>query len=333
MSDFPSCERTVPVLCERGLTAEASYVSEMNDFIGTRAAYCTLHYSHPSISYNYAYDYNVVRDGSGIAAYYVGTDRFYRAGSTYRKCYTLLELAVIVSEEGEQDAICAHLLLRHLREMARVTGCTAIACGRAGANAAFTEALLKLGYTDNGKQLVLSVPDAVMPEWDRAIIPTERDALSFSSLFFLREYGCRMGDAFCTYENNGGRITVERSSGACAFSAGVHLHGSDVPNIQTRFGISLVELCMELFGRGVTEGIEVFPLHGKPSADAPDVIVGGDYAIFICETREETDLSHMRAMRARLKGEGCFTKFSLYHFRFDEELGGMTSLLYHMNVN
>lgn len=301
----------VPTLTEGGYTARECSVCGIEDIIGTNAEYCDIHFSEPELEYDYAFDYVNLFRGDELAGYYIGIDRFFRVGGEYKKEYVIREYAIFSGEDGA-------LLLRHLCELARGRGCSRIVAAAEGGNKEFYTSLSGVGFTSSALGYTLELSGVSMARRDLLVIPREGEALGHEVLFFLREQKFVLDEKKCSFKCRGEEIIIERSTGACHFSAGFSPIGEQFI-LSGSYALSVIDVCIQLLKLGVEGSIRITP--ESELSDGLSVAVSvGDAAVII--TERSLNLKERRELRARLKREGVYKRYAVHRFQFDFELGG-----------
>jgi hypothetical protein len=319
-------QRIIPRLTYGEYVVDSCGVCDIYNIYGSSPDLCTLHYSDPLVDYKYAYDYITLSTDGVFLGYYIGTDRFSCSAGHYDKEYVVYEYALFV-EDGIDEA--ADMLFSHLSELARVTGCSRIICNKNGGNSLFNKHFADKGFTENVELLSLTLVGVTLSDYDRMVLPTNRDALGFDELFFLREQGFELDSEKCVLEINGESISVDRRTGACEFSEAFLVIGGVFVLQADQNSLGFIDVCRQLLGSGFEENIKIYLPSAKESELTPDILVD-DIGIFISD--QPTGLHERRTFRMRLREAGVIKKYAFYKLYFDYEVGGIRDGLAYGNV-
>lgn len=317
--------RNFPHLTLGDFCAQSRSVCGIDDIIGTPADECVHHYSAPDVEYDYGYDYVNVLCEKALFAYYIGVDRFFHGEEGWRKEYFLYEYAVF----DDEDPAVNELLLSHLETLARQTGCCRILCKSEGGNPIFYQLLAENGFAlKDGKFWMKAIPDGEMSTFDKLVIPTAEDKLTFEQLFFLREHGFELDENTCTFVWQEDYICIDRKTGICSFSENIQSVGEPLILDGMR-ALCQIDVCHLLLKIGVNKPILLYPLSAKKSDTTPEIYADG-IGIFVPE--QKIGFRERNAFRMKLKQEGNLKKYGFYSYHFNLETGGEFDGLAFSNV-
>ena len=318
--------RIIPQINRGPYTVLSFGVCDIDDYIGSDEDICTLHYAARGVDYNYGYDYVKQVAGRCVTGYYIGMDRFIQLNDSWSKEYVLFEYAIFLDNDVEN---AGEILLSHLVELARVTGCSRITLDKYGANQRFLALCETVGFVQSDDRMILCVEDAKMPEYDSLVIPTSADAIGHYDLFFLREVGFDLDSEKAVLSISDEQITVDRSTGACEFSSAFSVVGGEVSMLMGEKAWCIIDVCRQLLNYNEKNGIKINVSSVKESDITPDIMVD-DKGIFFND--DHMTLSERRDFRAKLREAGAIKKYAFYKLNFDCEVGGYCDNLAFANV-
>ena len=332
--------REIPILTDGEYKVDNCSVCDIDDIIGTSADLCTVYFSDevladPNHGYYYAYDYITAVAYRSFQGYYIGNEKFCRIGNTWGKEYVLYEYAVF-PEEDEGEKVNA-LLLSHIRMVAEARGASRIICKGKGGDEAFYKSLAECGFreaNDSGEVIwSLEFTDVTLPERDAIILPKDGESLGFDELFFLRESGFVVDSQKCSFSFDDDFIIIDRSTGACSFSARFKCINQICIQEGDRHALCIIDALCQLMIQKISGNIRITPRAAEEWRTATDLvpdITAGDIGIFIAD--KPITSSDRRSLRERLRADGKLKKYALHTLRFNFELGGRSSTLAYANI-
>ena len=308
---------------KNGYVVTEASVCDIYDFFDNNPDECSIHQQTFDADYKYGYTYILIHgteERDYVCGSYVSTDRFYQKDERIFKELFLYEFSIYDQEDLEEERVQASTLYEYLLMYAEKKGCNRIAFHANCGNEGFNFFIADKGFVLQGDCYVLDLGEVEMCDRDKIIIPTEKDALAFSTLFLLRESHFVITEDKCELRRENHKISIDRHSALVTFSPEITTERGDDFFLDTDRELNIIDALRQVLQRVPFNNAVIY--DERPETDTfPDVIIDSSKGIFLTKGKRKTFAEYNDWLR-RIKEEGKVTQYYLHTLHFDEEIGG-----------
>ena len=316
-----------------GYTVKNSPISAIHDFFNLSTEESAIGY-RKKVNLNYGYTYILLcggEDENEVFGTYISNDRFYQQDGAYFKEMIIYEFSIY--DEGTEDEIQrkAEVLYEYLLLHADKTGCNRILFEDGRTNQGFENFMADKGFLSMDNRRTLSLGEVEMCDSDKIIIPTDKDALSFRTLFHLRESFYKMTEEKCELDLRKVKINVNRHSALVTFSSEITTELGNDFYLDGERELSILDALRQAVERVEVKSAVIY--DERPDNDTfPDIIINGQWGIFIDKVSDK-NYAERQLWINQLRAEGKITHYSIHTLKIDEEIGGCEVFIFPISLN
>ena len=318
---------------KNGYVVTESSVCDIYEFFDNKPYECSIHQQTFDAKYKYGYTYILIHgneERNYVCGSYVATDLFYQKGERIFKEMFLYEFSIYNQKDLEEEKVQASTLYEYLLMHAEKKGCNRIAFHANCGNEGFNSFIADKGFVLQGDCYVLDLGEVEMCDSDKIIIPTDKDALSFRTLFHLRESFYKMTEEKCELNLRNVKINVDRRSALVTFSSEITTELGNDFYLDGEKELSILDALRQAIERVEVKSAVIYDESDNDTI--PDIIINGHWGIFIAKVSDKK-YAERQLWINQLRAEGKITHYSIHTLKIDEEIGGCEVVIFPISLN